>query len=92
MKIVDDETLATVGVGYVDGYAFADTLLEGVLFEIVIEDGEAVCRSFHMDSRPYMERFTKEQITAWCARALEVAHEGDAMMDFEGQRYLIFSQ
>ncbi len=93
MKIVDDETLKVHDFGYVDGYAFADTLLEGVLFQIVIENGEAVCLGPHTDFSPYMKQFTKEQIDAWSARALDIAvNEGDGLMDFEGQRYLIISR
>jgi hypothetical protein len=61
-------------IAYVDGYGFADTLLEGVMFRIEVQrSGDAtslVCNS--TDSEDYMSRFTADQQSKWRQEALDV--------------------
>ena len=79
MKIVDQDG-NEIPVAYIDGYSFADTLLEGVLFEISVRGDQLVCDRNHPSFDAYMSKFVAEQRAKWQAEALQVALEGDQLV------------
>lgn len=89
--ILDADTGEAVDpqVGYVDGYGMEDRLLEGVLFEVTLDaDGNPVCTGVHSSFQSYMDKFSKEQMAAWCKDVVEEG-VGECMMDFAGKRDLL---
>lgn len=89
-RIVDAETMQLVEpqAGYVDGYSFGDRLLEGVMFEITIVDGEAKCLGVVESAKAYCAKFSKKQMAEWCAEAVELAVE-DYLTSLDGQTDLM---
>lgn len=92
--IVDGATEKPIDpqIGYVDGYSFADTLLEGVMFAIVVEDGELVCKGPNADYNEYMKKFVPEQIEKWNKQALETAIEMKELHSVDGKTDLFIDE
>jgi hypothetical protein len=92
IRIVVAETGKPVNpqVGYVDGYLFADRLLEGVKFKITLdENGEPICDGVDESHRAYCEKFSEMQIQAWAIGALEMI---DCMTTKDGQIDLLIEE
>jgi len=61
-------------VGYVDGYAIAERLLEGVLFRIEpSEDGSTLVCTGTPGFDRYMDKFSADQKAEWYKQAAERA-------------------
>jgi hypothetical protein len=89
--IIDAETEEAVDpqVGYVDGYHFGDRLLEGVMFEITLDENrELQCKGVVNSAQSYVKKFSKKQMTEWCKSAVEMALE-DSLVTLDGRRDLI---
>lgn len=81
-QIVNADTGEPVDAGYVDGYLFADRLLEGVMFEITLDDnGEPQCNGVVESDREYCDRFSDDQMSEWCRDALDYI---DTMTTLDG--------
>lgn len=92
MRIIDSETGEPVypQIGYVDGYTFGDTLLEGCMFEIAIQDGKPICENVASQDDEWISQFSTKQIESWCKEALEAAQ--DSMTDLSGMVDLEFEE
>lgn len=87
--ILDGETEQPVDpqVGYVDGYVFADRILEDVLFEIKLDEtGEVICTGVVPSAQDYCKQFSKKQMTEWRAEAVQAAE--DSLTTLAGDRDL----
>jgi hypothetical protein len=71
-------------VAYVDGYAFEERLLEGVMFKVerfaLGRGHQLVCHGVRADAEPYMLKFNRRQKERWYREAVKclAEYDGDA--------------
>jgi len=87
-RVVGDDPfiLAPADYGLVDGYAFGDRLLEGVMFKIKAKDGVLTAEVMPR-SAAYFEHLNKEK---WLAEAVRYAERNDLFEDREGNEVLLY--
>lgn len=68
---------------YLDGYYFADRLLEGVLFKCVIENDKVKVIGPAKENDPYFKKLNRE---TFLQRAQEFAEKTDSFCDLSGKK------
>lgn len=86
--IVGDNGAIHPQVGYLNGYAIEERLLEDVRFKIIKLNGDLACNGVHEDDAPYMEKFSKKQMDIWCQEAVDAVKEGLEMQTENGDEDL----
>jgi len=69
MKVMNCETCGNLPMAYLDGYAVGDRLLEGVRFEITLDNGK-VKATTHPDAKDYMANLNEKK---WLKEAVRTA-------------------
>lgn len=75
-----------VAEALLDGYGFGDRQLEGVMFRILIVEGQITCPGVHADHEDYMVQFSVDQRAKWANSAVEDCHSlGDNLQTEDGE-------
>lgn len=67
---------------YINGYDFGDTLLEGVLFRIEIDNNKFTCNQVDLEAFDYFQQLNQKK---WFKEAVKYANQNDIFIAPDGK-------